>query len=102
MTIANEVWNNAPGEPGDQFEWHSMGLGAGVARFGRTHEYVESYLWWHDFPADIPNDYYLWLGHVYGALGAGETCRQIEIDVLLSRKFAELPNEASVGGEEDV
>jgi hypothetical protein len=102
MTIANENWTNPPGEPGDQFEWHGLGMGEGLVRFSRTHEYIDNFLWWHDFNADIPNEYYLWLGHAWGSLAESEPTQAIEIDVLLGRKFAELPNETSVGGEEDV
>jgi hypothetical protein len=102
MTIANENWSNPPGEPGDQFEWHGIGTGAGLVRFSRTHDYDPAYVWWHDFDADIPNDYYLWLGHAWGSLAGNEQTLEIEIDVLLARKFSELPAGTSVGGEEDV
>jgi hypothetical protein len=102
MTFANDNWTNPPGAPGDQFEWHGVGMGAGLVRFSRTHDYDPAYVWWHDFEEEMPNEYYLWLGHVWGSLGATEETLTTEIDVLLARKFSELPAETSVGGEEDV
>jgi hypothetical protein len=45
MTFANDDWSNPPGALGDQFEWHGIGMGAGLVRFSRTHDYDPLYIW---------------------------------------------------------
>jgi hypothetical protein len=102
MTLVNANWSNPPGAAGDQFEWHGVAAGGGVARFSRTHDYDPAYVWWQQVEADIPNDYYLWLGHAWGSLAGSDPTQDIEIDILLARKFADIPAETTVGDEEDV
>jgi hypothetical protein len=98
--IAYDGWPGGPGAPSDQLEWNGLGMGAGLIRFSRTHEDGAGYQ--HDYEGDLPDDYYLWLGGAGGVFSEGEECREIEIDLVLVRKFAATPPATSVGAEEDV
>jgi hypothetical protein len=98
--IASDGWRGGPGAPSDQLEWNGLGMGAGLIRFSRTHEDGAGYQ--HDYEGDLPNDYYVWLGGAGGLISEGDECREIEIDLLLVRKFAETPPAVAVGAEEDL
>lgn len=102
MGVVSEYWNNAPGAAANQFEWYALGMGDGIIRFGKTHDYGRNIVYWHDYAYDLPNDYYVWLGGPYGSTSASDDVQDMDIDTLLVRKFSLLPAETSTGGEEDV
>jgi hypothetical protein len=100
--VVSEYWNNAPGAAASQFDWYALGMGDGVIRFGKTHDYGRNIVYWHDYEYDLPNDYYVWLGGPYGSTSGSDDVQDMDVDILLVRKFSLLPAETFAGGEEDV